>query len=56
MRGYVPALETVKRRGQIEFQRKKKLEAEDILLRDILLDKDERDPPSAYFGGDVTVL
>ena len=56
MRGYVPALETVERRGQIEFQRKKKLEAEDILLRDILLDKDERDPPSAYFGGDVTVL
>lgn len=56
MRGYAPALETVERRGQAEFQRKKKLEAEDVLLRDILLDKDERDPPSAHFGGDVTVL
>ena len=56
MRGYVPALETVERRGQAGFQRRKKLEAEDILLRDILLDKDERDSPSAYFDGDVTVL
>ena len=56
MRGYVPALETVERRGQAEFQRRKKLEAEDILLRDILLDQDERISPSAYFDGEITVL
>lgn len=56
MRGYVPALETVERRGQAEFQRRKKLWAEDILLRDILLDQDERISPSAYLDGEITVL
>jgi len=55
IRGYAPAFETVLRRGEAEFQRQKKLQAEDILLRDILLKEDER-PDSSFSGGDVTVL
>ena len=55
IRGYAPSFQTVENRGNAEYQRNKKLEAEDILLRDILLEKDERDS-SAFFDGDVSVV
>ena len=40
--GYIPAFHSVERRADVEFQRLRKLEAEDILLRNILLPRNER--------------
>ena len=60
LEGFIPAFSSVKRRGSEGFQRKKNLEAEDILLRDILLPEDERVHPSELFDlsefGDITIL
>ena len=61
LEGFIPAFSSVKRRGSEGFQRRKNLEAEDILLRDILLPEDERVNPSelfdlSEFGGDITIL
>lgn len=52
--GSVPAFASAVRRAQPEFQRKRKLEAEDLLLRQILLPPDER--PEDVFGGDISIL
>lgn len=40
IRGFCPAFDSVERRGNEEYQRRKKLEAEDVLLRSILVVKD----------------
>lgn len=55
LRGYAPALDVVRRRADPERERERRLATEDILLRHILLDDDEREE-SMYFDGDVTVL
>ena len=52
--GYVPAFESVNRRADPEYQRRKKLEAEDVLLRSILLPECERQ--SDFLNGDITIL
>lgn len=36
-RGFVPAFSSVRRRGDVEYRRRKQLETEDILLRDALM-------------------
>jgi hypothetical protein len=51
--GFRPAFSSVKVRADGEYQRLKKLEAEDFLLRNILLPVDERDE---LIGGDITIL
>jgi len=55
LKGFVPAFESVKRRADPEYQRLKRLEAEDIFLRSILLAKDEASQLDIY-NGDVTIL
>lgn len=52
IQGFRPAFSSVEFRGNGEFQRLKKLEAEDFLLRNILLPEDERDE----LMGDITIL
>lgn len=55
--GFVPAFSSVRRRADPEFQRFRKLQAEDRLLRTILLDADDvQKGPGDVLGGDVTVL
>jgi len=58
--GFIPAFSTVNRRGSETFQRRNNLETEDILLRDILLPKADRQHPSESFDlsqfGDITIL
>lgn len=54
LKGFAPAFESVARRGASEFQRKRKLEAEDTLLRCILLSEDERSNESIL--SDITFL
>lgn len=56
IRNYAPAFRSVERRGNDDFQRLKRLEAEDILLRKILVDRDEAERAFDIFGGDITVL
>jgi hypothetical protein len=51
--GFRPAFSSVEQRGDGEYQRLKKLQAEDFLLRNILLPVDERDE---LIGGDITIL
>jgi hypothetical protein len=51
--GFRPAFSSVEQRGDGDFQRLKKLEAEDFLLRNILLPVEERDE---LIGGDITIL
>jgi len=41
MQGFCPAFASVQRRAESTFQRQKKLEAEDRLLRSILLSQEE---------------
>ena len=48
-----PAFMSVKRRAELEYQRRRKLESEDTLLRTILLPEDEREE---LMEGDFTVL
>lgn len=68
--GFIPAFESVAQRGEADFQRQRKLQAEDRLLRSILLPKKERKtttaklPPNleldgitgAFDFGEITVL
>ncbi|GKY94587.1 hypothetical protein MPSEU_000424300 [Mayamaea pseudoterrestris] len=56
LRGFSPAFGSVERRADTEFQRMKKLEAEDTLLRSILLDTSERGGVHYFGAGDVTLL
>jgi predicted 2-oxoglutarate/Fe(II)-dependent dioxygenase YbiX len=53
IQGFRPAFSSVELRGDGEYQRLKKLEAEDYLLRNILLPEDERDE---LIEGDITIL
>jgi hypothetical protein len=59
---FVPAFASVVKRADKEHQRQRNLKAEDILLRDILLPRDDRgtsgipDEILAKYGGDVTIL
>lgn len=53
IQGVCPAFSSVERRADKEYQRRRKLEAEDVLLRNILLPEDERD---GSMGGDITIL
>ena len=55
LHGFCPAFSSVEHRADSEFQRRTRLEAEDILLRSILLGESERETYQV-FGGDVTVL
>jgi hypothetical protein len=55
IRGVIPAFDSVRKRADAEYQRWMKLEAEDLLLRTILL-KEKRIEPSLFFGGDLTIL
>jgi hypothetical protein len=50
----VPAFGSVIRRADPEYQRQKKLEAEDVLLRSILLPEDER--PEGFMNEEITIL
>ncbi|GAX10420.1 hypothetical protein FisN_21Lu122 [Fistulifera solaris] len=56
IQGYIPAFRSVERRGNDDFQRRKRLEAEDVLLRTILMDRDEAEKSFDIFDGDVTIL
>ena len=59
-KGFIPKLASAERRGDTEFQRVKNLETEDILLRDVLLPRDDRIHPSDFVDlsqfGDITIL
>lgn len=50
----VPAFESVIRRAEPEYTRRRKLEAEDTLLREILLPEEKR--TKDILGGDITIL
>lgn len=52
-KGYIPAFESVQRRADPAYQRRKKLEAEDILLRTILLPPEER--PKDLWDQGITI-
>jgi hypothetical protein len=54
LKGFVPAFGSAVRRGDPEYQRQRKLEAEDILLRQVLLPQEKR--TNEFLGGDITVL
>ena len=54
--GFTPILRSLTRRADPEYQRVKKLEAEDRLLRTILVDEDEMEGFSDILGEDVTIL
>jgi hypothetical protein len=54
VRGYAPAFGSVIRRADPEYQRQKKLEAEDVLLRSILRPEDER--PEVFRNEEITIL
>jgi hypothetical protein len=54
LRGVCPAFDSVERRADKEFQRIKKLEAEDLLLRSILLSEDE--VLELYPESDISIL
>ena len=69
VRGYAPAFESVIKKGGNDFVRGRKLNAEDVLLRDILLPPPPPPPPSSdgerggnrsrrgeLLGGDITIL
>ena len=56
LKGFTPVLKSLTRRADPEYQRMKKLEAEDQLLRTILVDEDEMEGFSDLLGEDVTVL
>jgi hypothetical protein len=53
VRGYAPAFGSVIRRADPEYQRQKKLEAEDVLLRSILLPQDERQD---FMNEEISIL
>jgi len=51
---FSPALSSVRLRGNMDYQRQKKLEAEDILLRDVVLPQEARNNDESYLG-DVAI-
>ena len=53
-KGYIPAFGSVQRRADPAFQRQKKLEAEDVLLRSILLPPEER--PKDLWDQGISIL
>ena len=55
IKGYAPAFSSVGRRADPEYQRRKKLEAEDELLRQMLLSPDERQKDT-WDGDSITIL
>jgi hypothetical protein len=55
IRGFSPAFSSVERRAAPEFQRRKKLEAEDMLLSTIIV-PDRGSEFRELFNGDITVL
>jgi hypothetical protein len=56
IRGFCPAFSSVQRRAEENFQRRKRLEAEDILLRTILLPEGADDQMNEVYDGDITIL
>ncbi|CAB9526724.1 P4Hc [Seminavis robusta] len=61
LKGFVPAFSSVERRADPEFQRQQKLQAEDVLLRTILMTGNEAEEEEQHHGfdlleGDITVL
>lgn len=57
----IPAFTSVHKRGHKEYQRQKRVEIEDILLREICLSQEERDTMSSQIEGlesfgDITIL
>lgn len=57
MTGYCPAFAPVVQRADPGYQRRKKLEAEDVFLRSVLQSPTETtDIPIELMGGDITVL
>lgn len=54
VRGFCPAFASVERRADPEFQRLRKLEAEDLLLRSILLQEEDL-LTGDMFEGDITI-
>ena len=54
--GLCPAFPTVAQRADEKFQRRKRLEAEDIFLRTILLPEGAQGEMFEIFDGDVTLL
>jgi len=57
LRGFAPKLKSLEQRADPEYQRMKRLEAEDKLLRTILVDEAEIEGFADIFaGGDITIL
>lgn len=58
IQGFSPVFSSVKLRADPQFQRQRRLETEDLLLRSILLPEDECDqgPLPFEFGDDVTII
>mmetsp|Transcript_16222 Transcript_16222/g.21226 ORF Transcript_16222/g.21226 Transcript_16222/m.21226 type:complete len:379 (+) Transcript_16222:77-1213(+) len=57
MQGFSPAFSTVQNRANHSFQRQRRLKAEDLLLRTILLPEDERDEgPLPFSLSDITIM
>ena len=56
IQGFCPAFSSVERRADPKFQRKRRLEAEDILLQTILLPDDAESPRKEFFGGNITIM
>jgi hypothetical protein len=54
LKGFVPAFQGINRRADPEFCRRRRLEVEDRLLRNILLPPDER--RDSIFDGEITIL
>lgn len=54
LKGFVPAMQGIIRRSDEEVCRRKRLQAEDTLLQNILLPPEER--PDDVFGGDISIL
>ncbi|KAG7354692.1 hypothetical protein IV203_004048 [Nitzschia inconspicua] len=54
VKGFLPALQGVIRRNNPELCRRRRLEAEDVLLRNILLPSEERS--NDVFDGDISIL
>lgn len=56
LKGYVPAFDSVTRRADPGYQRQRKLETEDRLLRTILLPEEDQEQIFDLSDGDITVL
>jgi hypothetical protein len=56
LNGFSPAFLSVKRRAEEGYQRQRRREAEDLLLRTILLSDEEKDGSPPLFPPDITIL